>query len=201
MPGWDDQDALIDAQQVLSRLQRAQEAERAEEGDQDTGGWDLFVEEDSDWIDQPSAMPTTESTADEGGVSMGADTQDDNATDDDAFASLFEEPEEESNGSVTAGAANVSMPVTALVAASAADLGREGWTGSTPKVALQQWVQKKYRTQVKYKVAAGIGSATVQIKGQRHVFEQPPQLCYQHNQDAHNAAAMVALFRLTASES
>ena len=184
---WDDPDALSDARKVLDRLAR-QDADKNDEEDEDGGVCGLFGGSDDEEGFDDSATARAEvqdassdGDSDDAGMGMG----------------MFDEEEAES---AAAAEPPEAISTRARVQATLHELGREGWTGSTPKVALQEWVQKKHRVPVKYTMDAGVASVAISIKGVRQRFEQPAAVCYDHNQDAQNAAAMVALYELTAAE-
>ena len=207
MPGWDEPDALSDAQKVLERLSRQASAETADDCEEEEEYVGLFGNDEEDYDDDDDDDDGGEggevdqaSRVDSTGDASIKSQNDGDAEDGDGF-SMFDEPEESDDRTAVQNS-NLTPRFTgrARVEATLQELGREGWTGNTPKIALQQWVQKKYRVPVKYSMTDGVASVAMLIKGVRQAYEQPSNVSYDHKNDAQNAAALVALFDLTAAE-
>lgn len=195
MPGWDDPDALSEAQKVLDRFSRQADAGTVHGEDDDyvnLFGGDDDYDENNDGDDKGDRSELDQQAAN--------DDDDDDDGDGVGF-SMFDEPEETRTiADVQSSASGGGTAGRVRVQATLQELGREGWTGSIPKIALQQWAQKRHRVPVKYSMAGDVASVAIVIKGVRQSYQQPDNVMYDHKQDAQNAAAMVALFELTAAE-
>ena len=201
MPGWDEPDALSEAQKVLDRFSRQTNA-----GSEDDEYVNLFGDDDDKGEHgdgcEVKRQPTEDATIESHDDDDDDDEDDGDGGDDDGEGfSMFDEPEETGAvADVQRSASNDVMTGRVRVQATLQELGREGWTGNMPKIALQQWAQKKHRVPVKYSMAGDVASVAIVIKGVRQSYQQPANIMYDHKHDAQNAAAMVALFELTAAD-